>query len=79
MDKEYKKISLKPRGFRDIYWCWNLNEPVILEYRDDKPYCVNCSSELSEDTHVFICSVFKPLWHKSWDGIDEENKKVSLS
>lgn len=45
-----KKITFESRGFRDVYWCWNLNEPFIISYRDEnevrKPFCENCNSIL---------------------------------
>lgn len=82
--KEYKKIDFTPRGFRDVYWCWHLNEPFVIEYRDSevgrKRFCPNCNAnDFDEENHIFICTVFKPFWHKTWDGIDETEKVVTPS
>lgn len=42
-----RRISHIPHGQRDVYWCWALNEPMVIEFRthiDDRnyPYCPNC-------------------------------------
>ncbi len=52
-----------PTGSRDLYWCWHLNEPVIISYRDGLSYCDNCRAELlgDEDSHTFIAHVLKPV------------------
>lgn len=61
------KVSFEPVGFRDVYWCPRLNEPVILEYRqavgsEREPWCINCGCPLESD-HAFICHIHKPgLW-----------------
>ena len=57
-----EKFTYTPTGFRDLYWCGHLNEPVLIEWRDDRSYCVNCKAELLEDTdsHTFIAHVKKP-------------------
>jgi hypothetical protein len=36
-------LTDKPEGFRDLYWCFNLQEPVILEYKDAVVFCSNCA------------------------------------
>jgi hypothetical protein len=49
------------RGFRDVYWCPYLNEPVIITYPMDKnktAWCVNCNGPMAED-HWFIVSIRK--------------------
>lgn len=56
-----------PQGFRDVYWCYNLNEPVIIDYENDKPGCSLCNYRV--DTlpdegflrmHKFIKHILKP-------------------
>ena len=43
-----QKISNEEKGFRDVYWCWIANEPMIIEYMSinpkggTKPVCSNC-------------------------------------
>jgi hypothetical protein len=56
------RFSDIPTGFRDLYWCWHLNEPVIIEYRDKQSYCTNCHADLLGDSeeHTFIAHVYKP-------------------
>lgn len=29
--------------YRALYWCWIVNEPVILVYRGEYPYCRLCN------------------------------------
>lgn len=59
-------VTAEPKGFRDIYWCPYLNEPVILKYDGDKPKCDGCGNvydsveQMADDTHTFICHVLKP-------------------
>lgn len=43
-----------PHGFRDLMWCPLDNEPYILEYRDDEPWCPGCKSSFEAETHTFI-------------------------
>jgi hypothetical protein len=54
-------VAYVSRGFRDVYWCPYLNEPVILTYSlaTDTPWCTGCDSELDSE-HTFICTVSKP-------------------
>lgn len=62
-DKLRKLISLEAHGFRDVYWCHNLNEPVIVTYTREKPnepFCTNCSGPIDEYTHTFLLNVLKP-------------------
>lgn len=52
-----------PFGFRDAYWCWHLNEPVILQYEDDQPICAHCGGDPIEDPaqlHEFLVHLSKP-------------------
>jgi hypothetical protein len=55
-------ITNVPAGSRDLYWCWHLNEPVIIEYREGRSYCTNCRADLLGDAeeHTFILHVMKP-------------------
>jgi hypothetical protein len=50
-------IKPEPKGFRDIYWCPYMNEPVVLKYRNgtNDKYCELCDSGL--DHHIFICHI----------------------
>lgn len=80
-EREYWKVGFEPRGFRDVYWCWNLNEPFVVSYRGEgenrKRFCENCNAhDFDDQNHVFICSIYKPHWHKTWDGVDESEKKI---
>lgn len=51
------------RGYRDLYWCHRLNEPMIIEYRDGRTYCDCCGQAdvvESDDDHTFIQHITKP-------------------
>jgi len=56
------------RGFRDVYWCPYLNEPIIITYPlpDKKAWCSGCDGTMDTD-HMFICSILKP-WSKEATG-----------
>lgn len=53
-----------PRGFRDVYWCWIVNEPGFMRYTDtgDVQHCGECGGPLLEmaNEHTFVCHVRKP-------------------
>jgi len=51
------ELTDSPQGYRDIRWCPYLNEPFIIEYKDDKPNCPNCDDNYEESTHEFIAHV----------------------
>mgnify|MGYP001606118789 CR=1 FL=1 len=51
-------ISFKPGRFRDIYWCFRLNEPMIISYKDNEKHCVNCGV-FDKDMHVFLGHIIK--------------------
>lgn len=64
-------VSNVPKKYRDVYWCWINNEPEILTYKDDLPYCTGCHLKLTfpkgkpwyEDDstmHEFMFHVWKP-------------------
>ena len=53
-------VTFNPEGHRDVVWCGYLNEPVILEWRDGKQWCVNCSQHYEAESHPFICHINKP-------------------
>ena len=67
-----KLVSFERKGYRDVYWCPTLNEPVILTYNktDDGeyyPYCCICKEPLPsleddarEFSHAFIAHILKP-------------------
>lgn len=50
------KLTPEARGFRDLYWCSILNEPVILTYQDNKTYCTCCegSDIIDDGLHEFV-------------------------
>ena len=61
----------KPRGGRDVYWCWIANEPMIVEYKGNAPYCPICGTTMTftkdptkfeDDTtmHQFTVGLLKP-------------------
>jgi hypothetical protein len=27
---------------RTVWWCWILNEPMIMHWKDNKPHCSTC-------------------------------------
>lgn len=64
IDRGVNCTSLVPKGFRDIMWCPYINEPMILEWRGDEPYCSGCgndkTSSFEPESHVFICHILKP-------------------
>lgn len=72
-----RKIGYKPRGFRDVHWCWNLNEPFIIEYREHtkdgaKRHCTGCNmTDFDDWNHPFICTVYKPRWHETYQSFGE--------
>jgi hypothetical protein len=58
---------------RTVWWCWILNEPMIMHWKDNKPHCPTCDmvdehslengSVPSPDfraEHSLICKVYKP-------------------
>lgn len=57
-------VNFEPKGFRDVYWCGPVNEPMVLEYRGDTTYCPLCKREdvVGDEGfgHAFICHVVKP-------------------
>jgi hypothetical protein len=58
-------IENDSKGFRDVYWCWHINEPVVLEYAGSDLLCRNCGTRASnledfEDEHMFIVHIRKP-------------------
>lgn len=55
-------ITYEATGYRDVLWCWFLNEPVVIQYRKEQPYCIACNSDPSEtpEEHTFICHINKP-------------------
>jgi hypothetical protein len=56
-------LNTEPRGFRDLYWCWNLNEPEIFIYTGenaDQYSCPNCGPDPYEGQHTFIEHILKP-------------------
>lgn len=52
-------IEKTPKGFRDLYWCWIINEPEIALGDGTCPGC-KCSAVEVEDRHTFIGHVRKP-------------------
>lgn len=57
-------VEFVSRGFRDVYWCPYLNEPIIVTYKmvgliDKEPWCEGCNGPMSETDHWFICTIRK--------------------
>ena len=53
------------RGFRDVWWCWIINEPEFPTYGggpDGKHVCPGCGFAIEdlEDEHTFIAHILKP-------------------
>ena len=55
------RVTSSPKGYRDVYWCWILNEPVILTRVQGVLHCDNCHLEVHdhEKDHTFICHIEK--------------------
>lgn len=65
-------ITLVPSGFRDVYWCCILNEPVITTYvhgpQGNALFCRGCNWVCPSETpdepflsmHTFCCHICKP-------------------
>ena len=57
-------FETEPRGFRDLYWCYLLNEPGIIFFPspDRKMTCGACESEMAglEGQHRFMAHIRKP-------------------
>lgn len=59
-------MTFEAKKFRDIHWCHNLNEPIILTYnhKDQTACCAHCNAawdwnepnDPNED-HPFICHI----------------------
>jgi hypothetical protein len=54
------ELGSEPKGYRDLMWCPYINEPAIIEYRDDRPHCVNCDGNFEASTHPFMGHIPKP-------------------
>jgi hypothetical protein len=54
------KLTDKAKGFRDLYWCWSFNEPILVWPLD---VCRECKAEgvSKSDRHEFIAHVQKGL------------------
>lgn len=43
-------VTDEAKGWRDVYWCHLLNEPVIVEYRRQGDahikFCVHCDGDI---------------------------------
>lgn len=53
-------LGENPTGSRDLMWCPYLNEPAILEWKDNKPHCPNCDGNFEAVTHTFLGHILKP-------------------
>lgn len=60
-DNWVREPGKEPKGFRDLMWCPYLNEPAILEYKDDRPHCPNCNGNFEASSHAFMGHIFKPF------------------
>lgn len=58
--KTVKSTTSLPKGFRDLYWCWVMNEPMIIEYKDDRAICGVCGDWQLDFGHTFIMHIRKP-------------------
>ena len=73
-------LSYGQCGFRDVWWCFILNEPGILTYPDNEPTCTGCGGvaervggdyknlRFADGAHTFICHVGKPTRSKEYLG-----------
>lgn len=66
-------LGSTPRHFRDLYWCWIVNEPALTYYNlpplvgppDPAPRCSQCEGALHRGLqveHTFIGHVRKPAY-----------------
>ncbi len=63
-------VDFEMKGYRDVHWCYILNEPWVIQYRDGHAYCTNCTwlddgekgqlTEVFLGHHPFICHIYKP-------------------
>lgn len=70
-------VEFTSLGFRDVYWCPYLNEPVIITYpidKERKAWCSGCNGSMSED-HSFICTILKPWSLKVLEKEKESGKE----
>jgi len=51
-------LESEPKGFRDLYWCWIINEPEIALGDGECPGC-KCKVADVVDRHTFIAHVKK--------------------
>ena len=58
-------MSDTPKGFRDVYWCWLVNEPAFMVYAHDgeTQLCGECGGPVTAmpETHTFCVHVTKPV------------------
>lgn len=64
VNEDRDRVTFEEKGYRDVRWCPNLNEPFIIEYdlKTGKLDCPNCGS-YEESNHQFICHILKPHYH----------------
>lgn len=68
-----EQIAHEAKGFRDVYWCGALNEPVIVSYPfqgktasgvvvgdDSTPICTHCDGKVLWGDHQFMFHILKP-------------------
>ncbi len=57
-----KYVTFEPLGYRDVYYCFLVNEPNFAFYPSEGKYeCPDCHCELPDDNyHVFVCHINKP-------------------
>ena len=54
-------VTYISKGSRDVFWCYQLNEPVILEWRGETPFCTCCYAAMNYPMlHTFIANIRKP-------------------
>ncbi len=52
-------VAATPKGFRDLYWCWIINEPGVAK---GDGTCSECGYNVRDldDRHTFIAHIRKP-------------------
>lgn len=49
-----ERISETRKGFRDVHWCGILNEPVIVQYKENRLYCPLCEMISEQTDEAFL-------------------------
>lgn len=58
-------VTFVRKGFRDIIWCYNQNEPATISYRRNLngPICDACGADVEAlpESHPFLAHILKPI------------------